>query len=137
MCFFRRRPPPTKDVCLHVADSHTGNHPEDDFTPLETIQRSYSVIRERILFELERETFKPKRGVIEDIECYHDEEMGDVIVGKEFCKEIGVKAKRFEGMITMYNGNDEMTYQMARSHPRIKHLTNDQCNKIPPLLMME
>ncbi|GJY85866.1 homeodomain-like protein [Tanacetum coccineum] len=75
-------------------------------------------------------------AVIEDMDHYRDEEMGDVIVGKEFCKEIRVKAKRFEGMITIYNGNDEMTYQMARSHPRFKHLTNEQCNKIPPLLKM-
>ncbi|GJY96369.1 hypothetical protein Tco_0513279 [Tanacetum coccineum] len=26
------------------------------------------------------------------------------------------------------------TYQMVRSHPRFKHHTNEQCNKIPPLL---
>ncbi|GKD00910.1 hypothetical protein Tco_1171184 [Tanacetum coccineum] len=58
---FRRRPP-AKGVGLRVADSHTGNHLEDDFTPLKTIQRSYSVIRERILFELEGETFEPERG---------------------------------------------------------------------------
>nr|GEW33905.1 hypothetical protein [Tanacetum cinerariifolium] len=57
---FRRRPP-AKGVGLRVADSHTGNHPEDDFTPLENIRRSYSVIRERISFELEGETFKPER----------------------------------------------------------------------------
>ncbi|GJU64387.1 hypothetical protein Tco_1246222 [Tanacetum coccineum] len=44
-----------------MADSHTGNHPKDDFTPLETIRRSYSVIRERIPFELEGETFEPER----------------------------------------------------------------------------
>ncbi|GJZ94653.1 hypothetical protein Tco_0666856 [Tanacetum coccineum] len=52
-----------ENVGLRVADSHTGNHPEDDFTPLETIQISYSVIRERILLELEGETFEPERGV--------------------------------------------------------------------------
>ncbi|GJR70127.1 hypothetical protein Tco_0016192 [Tanacetum coccineum] len=45
-----------------MADSHTGNHPEDDFMPLETIRRCYSVIRKRISFELEGETFKPERG---------------------------------------------------------------------------
>ncbi|GJX64235.1 hypothetical protein Tco_0298578 [Tanacetum coccineum] len=28
-----------KGVGLHVADSYTGNHREDGFTPLETIQR--------------------------------------------------------------------------------------------------
>ncbi|GJT64956.1 reverse transcriptase domain-containing protein [Tanacetum coccineum] len=49
-------------------------------------------------------------AVIEDIDRYRDEEMGDVIVGKEFCKEIGVKSKRFKGMITIHNGNDVMTY---------------------------
>ncbi|GJR69197.1 ribonuclease H-like domain-containing protein [Tanacetum coccineum] len=58
---FRRRLP-AKGVGLRVADSHTGNHPEDDFTPLETIRRPYSVIRKRILFELEGETFEPERG---------------------------------------------------------------------------
>ncbi|GJZ94647.1 hypothetical protein Tco_0666850 [Tanacetum coccineum] len=59
---FRRRPP-AKGIGLRVADSHTGNHSEDDFTSLETIRRSYSVIRERIPFELEGETFEPERGV--------------------------------------------------------------------------
>nr|GFA16627.1 hypothetical protein [Tanacetum cinerariifolium] len=59
--YYRRRPP-TKGVGLHVADSHTGNHPEDDFTPLETIRRSYSVIREKIMFDHEGETFKPEGG---------------------------------------------------------------------------
>ncbi|GJY57796.1 hypothetical protein Tco_0457688 [Tanacetum coccineum] len=49
---------------LRVADSHTGNHPKDDFTPLKTIRRSYSVFREKIPFELEGETFEPKMGVI-------------------------------------------------------------------------
>ncbi|GKC27468.1 hypothetical protein Tco_1034762 [Tanacetum coccineum] len=57
---FRRRPP-AKGVGLRVADSHTGNHPEDDFTPLKTIRRSYSVIREKIPFELEGETFESER----------------------------------------------------------------------------
>ncbi|GJS06349.1 hypothetical protein Tco_0363145 [Tanacetum coccineum] len=50
-----------ENVGLRVADSHTGNHPEDDFTPLETIRRSYSIIREKIPFEFERETFEPER----------------------------------------------------------------------------
>ncbi|GJV81946.1 hypothetical protein Tco_1517816 [Tanacetum coccineum] len=60
--YFHQRPP-AKGVGLRVADSHTGNHPEDDFTPLKTIQRSYSVIRKRIPFELEGETFEPESGV--------------------------------------------------------------------------
>ncbi|GJZ18203.1 hypothetical protein Tco_0554326 [Tanacetum coccineum] len=48
---------------LCVADSLTGNHPEDDFTTLETIQRSHSIIGKRIPFELEGETFESERRV--------------------------------------------------------------------------
>ncbi|GJT88247.1 hypothetical protein Tco_1069964, partial [Tanacetum coccineum] len=43
---------------LFMADSHTGNHHEDDFTPLETIRRSNSIIGKKILFELEGEAFE-------------------------------------------------------------------------------
>ncbi|GKF40634.1 hypothetical protein Tco_0123976 [Tanacetum coccineum] len=68
------------------------------------------------------------------MDAYHDEGMGDVIFGKPFLREFGIKTKRFEGIITIYKGDDEVTYQMVRSHPRFKHHTNEQCNKIPPLL---
>ncbi|GKA90303.1 hypothetical protein Tco_0812173 [Tanacetum coccineum] len=61
LVMFRQRPP-AKGVGLRVADSHTGNHPEDDW-PLETIRRPYSIIRKRILFELEREAFEPEGRV--------------------------------------------------------------------------
>ncbi|GJZ67822.1 putative reverse transcriptase domain-containing protein [Tanacetum coccineum] len=72
--------------------------------------------------------------VLEDMDAYRDEGMSDVIFGEPFLREVGINAKRFEGMITIYNGNDEVTYQMVRSHPRFKNRTNEQCNKIPPLL---
>ncbi|GJU44428.1 putative reverse transcriptase domain-containing protein [Tanacetum coccineum] len=72
--------------------------------------------------------------VLEDMDAYHDEGMGDVIFGEPFLREVGIKAKCFEGIITLYNGDDEVTYQMVRSHPRFKNHTNEQCNKIPPLL---
>ncbi|GJV57453.1 hypothetical protein Tco_1458458, partial [Tanacetum coccineum] len=73
-------------------------------------------------------------AVLEDMDSYRDEGMGDVIVGEPFLREVGIKARRFDGIIAIYNGNDEVTYQMVRSHPRFKHHTNEQCNKIPPLL---
>nr|GEV20528.1 RNA-directed DNA polymerase, eukaryota, reverse transcriptase zinc-binding domain protein [Tanacetum cinerariifolium] len=73
-------------------------------------------------------------AVLEDIDAYRDEGMGNVIFGEPFLREVGINAKWFEGMITMHNGNEEVTYQMVRSHPRFKHHTNEQCNKIPPLL---
>ncbi|GKA05087.1 putative reverse transcriptase domain-containing protein [Tanacetum coccineum] len=73
-------------------------------------------------------------AVLEDMDAYRDERMGDIIFGEPFLRDVGIKARRFEGMITIYNGNNEVTYQMMRSHPRFKHHTNKQCNKIPPLL---
>ncbi|GJT09828.1 mitochondrial proton/calcium exchanger protein-like protein isoform X1 [Tanacetum coccineum] len=72
--------------------------------------------------------------VLEDMDAYRDEEMGDVIFGEPFLREVGIKTKWFKGIITLYNGDDEKTYQMVRSHPRFKNYTNEQCNKIPPLL---
>ncbi|GJU88760.1 gag-pol polyprotein [Tanacetum coccineum] len=72
---------------------------------------------------------------LENMDDYRDEGMGDVIFGEPFLREVGIKAKTFEGIITnIYNGDDEVTYQMVRSHPRFKCHTNEQCNKIPPLL---
>ncbi|GJW53527.1 retrovirus-related pol polyprotein from transposon TNT 1-94 [Tanacetum coccineum] len=68
--------------------------------------------------------------VLEDMDAYRDERMGDVIFDEPFLRDVGIKARRFKGMITIYNGNDEVSYQMVRSHPRF----NEQCNKIPPLL---
>ncbi|GJZ90706.1 hypothetical protein Tco_0662633 [Tanacetum coccineum] len=72
--------------------------------------------------------------ILEDMDAYRDEGMGDVIFGEPFLREVRINARRFDGMITIYNGNEEVTYQMVRSHPRFKHHTNEQCNKIPPLL---
>ncbi|GJV38156.1 putative reverse transcriptase domain-containing protein [Tanacetum coccineum] len=73
-------------------------------------------------------------AVLEDMDAYRDEGMGDVIVGEPFLREVEIKAKRFKGIITLYNGDDEVTYQMVRSHPKFKNHTNKKCNKIPPLL---
>ncbi|GJT01389.1 gag-pol polyprotein [Tanacetum coccineum] len=75
-----------------------------------------------------------KKILLKDMDAYRDEKMGDVIFGEPFLREVGINAKQFEGMITIHNGNEEVTYQMVRSHPRFKHHTNEQCNKIPPLL---
>ncbi|GJU44618.1 hypothetical protein Tco_1201884 [Tanacetum coccineum] len=46
-------------VWLHVADSHTGNHPEDGFTPLKTIRRLFVVIGRRSYSGFEGEAFEP------------------------------------------------------------------------------
>nr|GEY33448.1 homeodomain-like protein [Tanacetum cinerariifolium] len=73
-------------------------------------------------------------AVLEDMDAYRDEGMGDFIFREPFLREVGINAKQFEGMITIYNGSEEVTYQMVRSHSRFKQHTNEQCNKLPPLL---
>ncbi|GJR99560.1 mitochondrial proton/calcium exchanger protein-like protein isoform X1 [Tanacetum coccineum] len=63
-------------------------------------------------------TNKEDFTVLEDMDAYHDEGMGDVIFGEPFLREVRINAKQFEGMITIHNGNEEVTYHMTRSHPR-------------------
>ncbi|GJT50038.1 retrovirus-related pol polyprotein from transposon TNT 1-94 [Tanacetum coccineum] len=40
-------------------------------------------------------------AVLEDMDAYRDNEMGDIIFGKPFLREVGFKTKRFEGIITL------------------------------------
>ncbi|GJW55274.1 hypothetical protein Tco_0099359 [Tanacetum coccineum] len=47
--------------------------------------------------------------VIENMDAYRDEGMGDVILGEPFLREVGIKTKRFEEIITIYNGDDEVS----------------------------
>ncbi|GJV65676.1 hypothetical protein Tco_1476504 [Tanacetum coccineum] len=72
--------------------------------------------------------------VVRDMDPYLDEGMGEVVVGEPFCKVSCVETRRFDGIITLHNENDSVTYQMVRSHPRFKHHTNEQCNEISSLL---
>ncbi|GJU30758.1 homeodomain-like protein [Tanacetum coccineum] len=72
--------------------------------------------------------------VVENMDSYRNDGMGDIIVRRPFYRDACVKERRFDGMITIYNGNDSVTYQMAQSHPRFKHLTITQCYKMRPLL---
>ncbi|GJW57020.1 putative reverse transcriptase domain-containing protein [Tanacetum coccineum] len=57
-------------------------------------------------------------AVLENMDDYHDEGMGDVIFGEPFLREVGIKTKWFEGIIIIYNGNgevseeDKMTFEM-------------------------
>ncbi|GJZ23317.1 putative reverse transcriptase domain-containing protein [Tanacetum coccineum] len=42
--------------------------------------------------------------VLEDMDAYRDEGMGDVIFGEPFLREVIIKARQFNEMITIYNG---------------------------------
>ncbi|GJS85043.1 mitochondrial proton/calcium exchanger protein-like protein isoform X1 [Tanacetum coccineum] len=47
-------------------------------------------------------------AVLENMKDYRDKGMDDVIFGEPFLREVGIKARRFEGMITLYKGDDEV-----------------------------
>ncbi|GKC19547.1 retrovirus-related pol polyprotein from transposon TNT 1-94 [Tanacetum coccineum] len=53
-------------------------------------------------------------AVLEDMDAYRDEGMGDVIFGEPFLREVGINARQFDGMITIHNDNESVTYQMVR-----------------------
>ncbi|GJY38416.1 hypothetical protein Tco_0424780 [Tanacetum coccineum] len=63
-------------------------------------------------------------AVLEDMSAYRDAGMGDVIVGESFLREVGIKARRFDGMITIYNGNDEVTYQMVSEQDKMNGISH-------------
>ncbi|GJT94630.1 hypothetical protein Tco_1090148 [Tanacetum coccineum] len=58
--------------------------------------------------------------VVEDMDPYLDEGIEDVIVEEPFCKASCVEARRFDGIITIRDGDDSVTYQMVRSNLRFK-----------------
>ncbi|GKD25576.1 putative reverse transcriptase domain-containing protein [Tanacetum coccineum] len=72
--------------------------------------------------------------VVKDMDPYLDEGMGDVVVGEPFCEVSCMETRRFNGIITIRDEDDSVTYQMVRSILRFKHHTNEQCNKISPLM---
>ncbi|GJX28067.1 retrovirus-related pol polyprotein from transposon TNT 1-94 [Tanacetum coccineum] len=72
--------------------------------------------------------------LVENINPYIDEGIGELVAGKPFCDVSCVETKRFDGINTIHGNDESVTYQMVRSHPRFKRHTNIQCNKIPPLL---
>ncbi|GKD21110.1 hypothetical protein Tco_1222813, partial [Tanacetum coccineum] len=87
--------------------------------------------------ELMRDQVDDMMPTIEEVvnmDGYRDQGMGDIILREPFCKALCVEARRFDELITIHNGSDNVTYQMARSHSRFKHLFNAQCNKIKSLL---
>nr|GEY97034.1 hypothetical protein [Tanacetum cinerariifolium] len=49
-------------------------------------------------------------AVLENMNAYRNEGMGDVIVGEPFLKEVRIKSKRFEGTITLYKDDKSVTY---------------------------
>ncbi|GKD53572.1 hypothetical protein Tco_1286959 [Tanacetum coccineum] len=54
-------------------------------------------------------SFMTDFAVIENMDAYRDEGMGDVTFGEPFLREVGIKTRLFEGMVTIYNSDDEVS----------------------------
>ncbi|GJW75146.1 gag-pol polyprotein, partial [Tanacetum coccineum] len=46
---------------------------------------------------------------VENMDGYRDQDMGDIILGEPLCKASCVEARRFDGLITIHNGSDNVT----------------------------
>ncbi|GJV26545.1 putative reverse transcriptase domain-containing protein [Tanacetum coccineum] len=47
-------------------------------------------------------------AVLENVDAYRDDGIGDVIFGESFLREVGIRTRRFDGLITLYKGDDEI-----------------------------
>ncbi|GJU26967.1 retrovirus-related pol polyprotein from transposon TNT 1-94 [Tanacetum coccineum] len=66
----------------------------------------------REIKKVNEKVYAAQVGLLEDMDVYRDDGMGDVIFGEPFLREIGIKTKRFEGIITLYKcdeGDDLLT----------------------------
>nr|GEV32252.1 hypothetical protein [Tanacetum cinerariifolium] len=76
------------------------------------IKRVYMLsLREKVKLNLKArlmgETFIGK------YDGYRHQDMEDIFLGKRFCKASCIEARRFDGLIPIHNGSDNVTYQMA------------------------
>ncbi|GKB80570.1 hypothetical protein Tco_0947465 [Tanacetum coccineum] len=71
---------------------------EDDMTPIRHIRLSQYVV-------------SAQQNIVENMDGYQDQDMGDVIFGEPFCKASCVEARRFDGLITIHNGNDNVEFK--------------------------
>ncbi|GKA50844.1 hypothetical protein Tco_0744040 [Tanacetum coccineum] len=46
-------------------------------------------------------------AVLEDMDAYRDKGIGDVILGEPYLKDVRIKTKWFEGMITIYKASEK------------------------------
>nr|GEV75595.1 hypothetical protein [Tanacetum cinerariifolium] len=122
---------------LNVPLEHKRDQVDDLISTIEKVVEDMDPYPEEGIGEVVVEEPFCKVSFVEDMDPYPDEGIGEVVVEEPFCKASCVETKRFDGIITIHNEGDSVTYQMMRANLRFKHHTNEQCNKIPPLLNLE
>ncbi|GJS44973.1 hypothetical protein Tco_0595094, partial [Tanacetum coccineum] len=78
-------------------------------------------------------------AVLEDMDAYRDNEMGDIIFDEPFLREVGIKTKRFEGIITLYNGDNEVSEndkinEISHAYQKLKGFYKEVLNLGPDFI---
>ncbi|GKB27982.1 hypothetical protein Tco_0867383 [Tanacetum coccineum] len=105
----------------------------DDLIP--TIEEG-EVIEEFRTRDDELDTKIDDYPILENKDAYRDEGMGDVIFGEPFLREVRIKTRRFEGMITIYNVNESVSDEdknngISHSYQKLKGLYKGVLNLGP------
>ncbi|GJY40668.1 hypothetical protein Tco_0427938 [Tanacetum coccineum] len=104
-----------KGVGLRVADSHTGNHREDGFTPLETIRRFLGIIGSRSLSSSKGRPLS-QRGGLNPFGC------AKLTTFAVMCKAYGCEPSvdLFRGFFNLFPGGEWLTFAKRPE----KHIPN-------------
>ena len=74
--------------------------------------------------------------VMEDLGEFIDGKLTQVILGKPFKELTGLDEKLTEGIIAFSEGDEDYTYQMARTHRRFTNFSIEACNRFPPISIL-
>ncbi|GJS21684.1 hypothetical protein Tco_0450316 [Tanacetum coccineum] len=82
----------------------------------------------KTIFVYPHARFMCLKEVVENMDAYRYEGIGEVIVGEPFCKASYVEARRFDRIITIFNGNDGVSEQdkmngISHSYQKLKGLS--------------
>nr|GEV60005.1 hypothetical protein [Tanacetum cinerariifolium] len=75
-------------------------------------------------------------AVLENMDAYRDEGMGDIIFGEPFLREVGIKARRLEGTITLHKddksvSDDDMKNGISHPYQNLKRFYKGVLNLGP------
>ncbi|GJS39522.1 hypothetical protein Tco_0564565 [Tanacetum coccineum] len=97
------------------------------------IDETYSIV------EIENNSlgFLANHLVLEDLEEYIDDVMTQLLFGRKFKELTKLEDMEFVGLILFLNSKDEVSYVMPLKIYKLRHLSHEVCNKIPPILLLK
>ncbi|GJR24963.1 hypothetical protein Tco_0973490 [Tanacetum coccineum] len=74
--------------------------------------------------------------VLEDVSEFIENGLTEVLLGKPFTYLTFLEERILEGLVWFSNGIGKTIFQMPRTISRFKHLSNEECNKTPHVLIL-